>query len=142
MTKKEETGNVRFLIDHEVDDEHKGTDDAEKYKAGQVVKGMNPASINHFVSRGIAVPVTSSGKTTDGEKFDGVRAPEGPTREHAIENAIRGLDPRKKGNFDDKGKPALAAVAKILGWEPKVEELDAAFDVVLKAGGLDLGEAD
>jgi len=142
MTDKQETAAVRFLVDHEVDDHRKGTRDAEKYKAGQVVKEMNLGSVNHFVSRGLAVTVNSRGKPTDGEKVDGVRAPEGPAREQVVQNAIRGLDPRKKGNFDAGGKPSLDAVAKVLGWQPKVEELDAAFDVVMKAGGLDLGDAD
>ena len=45
--------SVVFLRDHEVQDEHRGTDKATRYKKG-AKKSLPVASAMHFVMRGIA----------------------------------------------------------------------------------------
>lgn len=47
---------VEFTTDYEVQDERAGTEEAERYKAGQR-QAMEAASAEHFVSRGAAVYV-------------------------------------------------------------------------------------
>lgn len=44
---------IKFTRDYEVQDENAGTDKAEIYKKG-LRKAFEPASAEHFVSRGVA----------------------------------------------------------------------------------------
>ncbi|WP_171054196.1 hypothetical protein [Arenibacterium halophilum] len=44
---------ITFVQVYEVQDEHRGTEKATRYRADQKVK-MDPASAHHFLSRGVA----------------------------------------------------------------------------------------
>ncbi|MAQ82245.1 hypothetical protein [Psychromarinibacter halotolerans] len=46
---------VKFLRDHEVQDEHRGTDKATWFRKG-ARKSLEDRSAQHFIERGIAVP--------------------------------------------------------------------------------------
>ena len=52
---------IEFVENYEVQDEHAGTKDAERYKKGQR-KSMVTSSAEHFVRRGLAVYVKNAAK--------------------------------------------------------------------------------
>lgn len=52
--KKPQKPVIKFIEDYTVQDEREGTPDEESYNKGQR-KAMEPASAEHFVSRGKAV---------------------------------------------------------------------------------------